>query len=115
MDRKEFKKRYSGQTDEKVAEHFGVPLEDVQQLAVELALGKDKRKLTIPPMARWSAEEVALLQELYPNHSNVEIAQRLGRSTKAVISRSFQLMLCKSPEYLAEMGKRNISNRWARK
>jgi len=61
---------------------------------------------------RWHPDELALLQELYPDTSNLFLARRLRRSLAGVISMAFKLGLKKKPERLTEMGRKNIAKRW---
>lgn len=51
---------------------------------------------------RWSPQEEAWLRELYPDHSNREIADLLGRTLVAIKNRARTLGLKKSAEYLSQ-------------
>lgn len=64
-------------------------------------------------MPRWRAEELDVLREDYPNQSNVDLARRLGRSVKSVVSKAHHLGLSKSSDRLREMGRENVSARYA--
>ena len=55
----------------------------------------------------WTEEEIKLLTELYPNHSNEEIAKILGRSKPSVDKKAAQLGLKKSEEYRRKVSKQN--------
>lgn len=48
----------------------------------------------------WSQGEIARLVELYPDHSNEEIAAILGRTPASVKLRAVRKGLRKSPEYV---------------
>lgn len=50
---------------------------------------------------RWSADETALLRQLYPSTPTADIARRLGRTLSTVYQRAQRLGLEKSDEYLA--------------
>ena len=106
---------YGTKTDSEVARSLRRPVAVVRAKAKELALAKDKRafpgRTTMP---RWDQPSVALLTELFPVTPAVEIAQRLGRSVKAVNGKAATLGLRKQSEYLTEMGRRNVRNRRAR-
>lgn len=114
----EFKKIYGTRTDEDLARVFGRPVEAISQLASELKLAKDKgflRKLngaSATKMPRWTDEELALLEELYPKLSNLEIATQLARSVKSVVSKAHNMGLRKDPARLREMGRENVSLRY---
>jgi len=65
-------------------------------------------------MPRWRMEELEFLQEVYATLPNLEIARRLGRSVKSVVSKAHQLSLEKSADRLREMGRENVSARYDR-
>lgn len=115
------KRLYGTRTDADLAIIFGRPVEAIRRKAKSLRLAKDKaflRRIAGAPstrMPRWSKEEIALLRELYPTHSNLEIAQRLDRSVKSVVSKAHNLGLKKSVERLQEMGRQNVSLRYRRR
>lgn len=116
----ELKRLYGTRTDEDIAIIFGRSVESVQRQANKLCLAKDKafvRKLKGTPatrMPRWSADEIRKLEELYPEHSNLEIAQALNRSVKSVVSKAHNLKLKKDRARLQEMGRENVSLRYHR-
>ena len=56
-----------------------------------------------------------LLGDLYPRCSNLEIAQKLQRSVKSVVSKAHHLGLKKDPVRLQEMGRENVSLRYRRR
>ena len=62
----------------------------------------------IPPEWR-----VDVLRELYP-HPEPEIAKRLGRSVKSVVSKAHALDLKKNPDRLREMGRQTVALRHQR-
>lgn len=117
----ELKRMYGTRTDEDIARIFGRTLESVTAKATELCLAKDKafiRKLSgtaATRMPRWTPEEIKKLEELYPEHSNLEIAQMLDRSVKSVVSKAHNLGLRKDRDRLAEMGRQNVSLRYGRR
>jgi len=114
----EFKRIYGTRTDEDLSRIFGRTLDDIQKLADQHALAKDKafvRKLegeAATRMPRWKPEELELLRNEYPLASNLEIARRLGRSVKSVVSKAHHLGLKKSSERLRDMGRQNVSLRY---
>jgi len=114
----EFKRIYGTRTDEDLSRIFGRSVEDVRRLAREHALAKDKafvRKLvgeSSTQMPRWRNDELELLRRDYPVQSNLELARRLGRSVKSVVSKAHHLGLKKSSERLRSMGRENVSLRY---
>ena len=114
----DFKRIYGTRTDEDLSRIFGRSMEEVRRLAREHGLCKDKafvRKLRGEPstrMPRWKAEELVILRQDYPSQSNLEIARRLGRSVKSVVSKAHHLGLKKSLDRLQEMGRVNVSVRY---
>jgi len=117
----ELKRLYGSRTDEDLAILLGRRLEDVRKVAKEQCLSKDKaflrRSGTAPDatrMPRWTAKELDLLVKLYPRHSNLEIAQRLNRSVKSVLSKAHHIGLKKDLTRLEEMGRENVSLRYRR-
>lgn len=114
----EFKRLYGTRTDDDLAIIFGRTLESVKRLGARYCLAKDKafvRKLTgsaATRMPRWSGEEIERLKELYPISSNLEIAQKLNRSVKSVVSKAHNLGLKKEADRLREMGRENVSMRY---
>lgn len=115
----EFKKLYGTRRDEDLAIIFGRALEGIRAQAEELRLAKDKaflRKLrgasSATRMPRWSSEEIRILEQMYTTESNLDIAQRLERSVKSVVSKAHNLGLKKCAERLQEMGRENVSLRY---
>jgi hypothetical protein len=114
----EFKRTYGTRTDEDLARVFGRPVELIQELATRLAMAKDKaflRKLqgtAATRMPRWSEEELEQLKSMYPTVSNLEIATKLNRSVKSVVSKAHNLRLKKDSDRLREMGRQNVSLRY---
>lgn len=115
----DLKRLHGTRTDRDIARVFQRPEASVSAMALELCLAKDKafvrRQATeaTPPvrMPRWSADEVVLLKEIYAMHSNLEIAQRLNRSVKSVVSKAHGLGLRKDHSRLVAMGIKNVSLR----
>lgn len=116
----ELKRIYGTLTDEVLAHRFGRSVQAVQRQAQRLCLAKDKAFLKslngtgTTRMPRWTPEELDLLRELYPEHPNLEIAQRLRRSQKSVVSKAHHLGLRKAPERLQQMGRENVGLRYRR-
>jgi len=114
----EFKRIYGTRTDEDLSRIFGRAVSDVRELAALHALAKDKafvRKISgeaSTRMPRWSQEELEALRREYPVESNLEIARRLNRSVKSVVSKAHNLGLKKSSERLRRMGRENVSLRY---
>lgn len=114
----EFKRLYGTRTDEDLALIFGRTLESVKRLGARYCLAKDKafvRKMTgsaATRMPRWGKPEIELLKELYPATSNLEIAARLNRSVKSVVSKAHNLGLKKEADRLREMGRENVAMRY---
>jgi hypothetical protein len=103
-------------------EHLALALQrnavDIHHKARELCLCKDKafarRRVArhgVTPMPRWQGADLELLRSLYPDHSNIEIARRLGRSVKSVLSKAGDLGLRKSSRHLQSMGRENVALR----
>ncbi len=115
MDRRtltRFKRAYGRKTDTELADEFKVSLAEVRRLGIEHALGKDKRVIPCEKMPRWTEAQVEKLVELYPNHSNEEIAAVLGRTAISVLCKANRMQLQKSSAHLAETGRENVSVRW---
>lgn len=114
------KRLYGTRTDEDLARILGRPIDAIRRQAAKLALAKDKafvRRLegaAATRMPRWSKEQLAELARLYPTEPNLEIARRLARSVKSVVSKAHQLGLEKSEDRLREMGRENVRRRYGR-
>ncbi len=114
----ELKRLYGTRTDDDLAKVFGRSVESVRAMAADLALAKDKAFLRRvgrrgpTRMPRWTTEELATLERHYPTMPNLEIAQRLQRSVKSVISKAHSLGLRKDTERLREMGRENVRLRY---
>lgn len=118
----EFKRVFGTRTDEDLAIVFGRRLQDIRRQAKALCLSKDKaflRRLRggreATRMPRWTGAELDLLRDIYPRCSNLEIAQKLHRSVKSVVSKAHHLGLKKDPVRLQEMGRENVSLRYRRR
>jgi hypothetical protein len=114
----EFKRLYGTRTDDDLAVIFGRTIEAVKRLGARYCLAKDKafvRKLTgssATRMPRWTSPEIEKLKEFYPTVANLDIAQRLNRSVKSVVSKAHNLGLKKEADRLREMGRENVSMRY---
>lgn len=114
----DFKRFYGTRSDEDLARIFGRSLAEIKRLAEEHALAKDKafvRRMNgeaSTRMPRWKPEELELLRREYSLRSNLEIARRLNRSVKSVVSKAHNLGLKKSSERLRMMGRENVSLRY---
>lgn len=114
----EFKRLYGTRTDEDLAVVFGRTVDAVKRLGARYCLAKDKafvRKLTgsaATRMPRWSKPEIEQLREIYPTMANLEIAAKLNRSVKSVVSKAHNLGLKKEADRLREMGRENVAMRY---
>jgi hypothetical protein len=114
----ELKRIHGSRTDEDLSRVFGRSVAEVQRFSAELGLAKDKafmRRLhgqQATRMPRWKAEELEVLRRSYAGESNLEIARRLGRSVKSIVSKAHHLGLEKSPERLSKMGCENVASRY---
>jgi len=63
-------------------------------------------------MPRWAAPEIEQLKHWYPITANLDIALKLNRSVKSVVSKAHHLGLEKSPERLSKMGCENVARRY---
>ncbi len=119
-EKQQLKRDYGSRSDATLSLILAQPIASIQGMAQSLCLSKDKTFLHRSEgvervrMPRWSAEELALLERLYPERRNEEIAQALNRSTKSVVSKAHDLGLKKTRERLREMGKENVSLRHQR-
>ncbi len=118
----EFKRLYGTRKDEDLALIFGRKVESIRAQATKLCIAKDKAFLRKQSggrrstrMPRWGREELELLQELYPIHSNLAIAQRLERSVKSVVSKAHNLGLKKDSSRLRQMGRENVGLRYGKR
>jgi hypothetical protein len=114
----ELRRLYGTRTDADLAAIFGRSLDAVQRIAKKYCLAKDKAFLKrqngegASRMPRWDEEELALLRDIYPKTPNLEIAQRLNRSVKSIVSKAHNLGLKKEIDRLREMGRENVSLRY---
>lgn len=110
-DTREFKRVYGTSRDRDLAEQFGISISQVKRLAVQLHLGKDKKRFPCERMPRWTSEEVELLRSFYGYSSNDDVARKLKRTIKSVVAKAHNLGLKKHPERLQEMGRQNVKLR----
>jgi len=114
----ELRRLYGTRSDADLALIFGRTVEAVERQAGKLCLAKDKafvRRVAgegATRMPRWSAAELSFLRDLYPRTANLDIAQRLGRSVKSVVSKAHHMGLKKELERLQEMGRENVRLRY---
>jgi hypothetical protein len=114
----EFRRIYGTRSDEDLALIFGRTLDAVKRLALRFCLAKDKAYMKkqsgrgATRMPRWSDQELDLLRRSYPNTPNLELARRLNRSVKSVVSKAHHLDLKKDVERLREMGRENVALRY---
>lgn len=92
---------------------LGRSQKEIREQAERLCLAKDRR---FPSgsgrrMPRWTSQEVERLREVYPHRDNLDVARELGRSVASVANKANQLGLHKSPEILAQLGRRNVALR----
>ncbi len=116
----ELKRIYGTRTDDDLSRIFGRSVTAIEEAAEEHALAKDKafiRRLAgeaSTHMPRWSNDELEILRQEYPFQPNLDIAKKLNRSVKSVVSKAHNLGLKKSPQRLREMGRENVSLRYNR-
>jgi hypothetical protein len=114
----DFKRLYGTRTDDDLALIFGRTLDSVKRLGARYCLAKDKafvRRLTgssATRMPRWDRQAIGMLVELYPKTANLDLAQKLNRSVKSVVSKAHNLGLKKEIERLREMGRENVGMRY---
>jgi len=114
---KELKRLYGTRTDDELAHLFGCGADRIETQARQLRLSKDKaftRRVRGPGstrMPRWSAKDLEVLLARYAWVSNLELARRLGRSVKSVLSKANRLGLRKARARLREMGRTNVASR----
>ena len=114
----QFKRMYGTRTDVDLARIFERSADSVKRMGAKFALAKDKafrRNLegeAATRMPRWTDEELKTLREVYATQANLDIAQRLNRSVKSIVSKAHNLGLKKDPDRLREMGRENVSLRY---
>lgn len=98
---------------EEIARQLGRSFRSVTNHAKALGLRRPPRTGSRPHQVhkKWTAEEVALLREIYPSTGGVEIAERLGRSKASVNVKAGVLGLSKDrtarrQQYLQSLRKR---------
>jgi len=111
------KRLYGSRKDEHLAVIFGRNVQAIRRQAENLRLAKDKAFLkkygtSSTRMPRWTKEELEQLEHLYPTTPNLEIAEKLQRSVKSVVSKAHHMGLKKDRERLQEMGRQNVSLRY---
>ncbi|MBC8329309.1 MAG: hypothetical protein ISR76_03805 [Planctomycetes bacterium] len=117
-DIQQLKRLYGTRSNADLAVILGRPEVDIVSKSAEICLAKDKGfqrrrgSSQATRMPRWTSEEVELLKQLYPELSNLEIARRLNRSQKSVVSKAHDLGLKKTPRRLRDMGRENVSLRY---
>ena len=116
----ELKRLYGQRSDDDLARIFSRPVDSVRRQAKSLCLAKDKAFVKSRSgagstrMPRWTSAELERLCELYPTHSNLDIATLLSRSVKSIVSKAHHLGLRKDPERLKEMGRQNVGLRYGK-
>ena len=114
----ELKRVYGTRTEEDLSRIFGRRVSEIEAIAAEYALAKDKaftRKLrgeAATKMPRWTAGELEILKSEYETVANLDLARKLNRSVKSVVSKAHNLGLKKSSERLRAMGRENVSLRY---
>lgn len=118
----DLKRLYGTRSDEDLSLIFGRTVDSIKRMAQRLCIAKDKAFLRrqsggaqATRMPRWKKEELDVLRRMYPTQSNLEIAQRLDRSVKSVVSKAHNMGLKKDPARLREMGRENVSLRYTRR
>jgi hypothetical protein len=114
-----FKRLYGTRTDQDLSCILSRSVDSIHATAERLCLAKDKSFLRrrsggerSTKMPRWSAAELEILKKHYPSSSNLDIAQRLDRSVKSVVSKAHHMGLKKDVERLREMGRENVRLRY---
>lgn len=113
----ELKRLYGSRRDEDLVSILGRNIAAIRRQAKTLQLAKDKgflRRLEGAPasrMPRWSPDEIRSLVKLYAELPNLEVARRLGRSVKSIVSKAHELDLKKSEDRLRHMGRENVALR----
>lgn len=123
-ERHRLKEFYGTRSDSDLEVCLRRPRHEIVAMARELCLAKDKRfsasarrragTSTTPRMPRWSPGEVEVLESIYADRDNLEIARRLGRTVASVANKANQLGLRKSPGVLASIGRANVKSRYCR-
>ena len=114
----QFKRIYGARSDDDLAKIFSKSVESIQRLADHHRLAKDKAFLKkvngrgTTRMPRWTPEELDTLRKLYANTANLEIADRLNRSVKSIVSKAHHIGLKKDLDRLRQMGRENVSLRY---
>jgi DNA-binding CsgD family transcriptional regulator len=95
---------YPDHNNKEIAKGLGVTYCAVEGRARNMGLHKS-RELFKNTNNKWTAEDIARLRELYPDHNNKEIAQMLGFTAFAVDSKAHNMGLYKSREHLKKIGR----------
>ena len=112
------KRLYGNRSNDDLVLILGRSVKDLESKALEICLAKDKgfrrRQGNGNPtrMPRWSLDDIGVLREMYSGHSNLDIAKRLNRTVKSVVSKAHDLGLKKSEERLRVMGRENVRVRY---
>ena len=123
-EQRSLKKLYGTRRDEDLEVCLQRDRAEIQLVAKQLCLAKDKRfranaqgaMLSVgsgsSSMPRWTADDVVRLRMLYPHHDNLTVARELGRTVTSVANKAYQLGIKKSSEVLADIGRANIAVRY---
>ncbi len=109
---------YGTRSNKDLALILGRSHREIDAKARQLCLAKDKgfrrRHGAANPtrMPRWTEKEKEILRQLYGDHPNLEIARKLDRTVKSVVSKAHDLGLRKSQERLRKMGRDNVRVRY---
>ncbi len=95
-----------------IAEVMRREVGDIEIKGDQLSLRKSKVNFSGTVMPRWTSRQLDRLVELHPKHSNLYIAQRIGRSEKSVASKACDLRLRKSKGHIRETSRQNIAVRY---
>jgi hypothetical protein len=88
-------KNYPTQNTKNIAVSLDMPISAIQARVKYLKLHKE---------LKWTPERVRLLQELYPENRNIDIAPIIGVTEDNVAVKAFQLKLRKSRNFFAKYG-----------
>ena len=117
-EQRSLKKLYGTRRDEDLEVCLQRDRAEIQLVAKQLCLAKDKRfranaqgamlsaSSGSSSMPRWTADDVVRLRMLYPHHDNLTVARELGRTVTSVANKAYQLGIKKSSEVLADIGRR---------
>lgn len=110
------RRTYGSRADADLELCLARPVAEIEDMASVLCLAKDKRSGTRVSgarrrMPRWTPQQMAELSRIYPDHDNLEVARRLGKTVLSVSNKANQLGLRKTSAVLGSIGRRNVGAR----